>query len=84
MQGNISIFKLSQSAEEAQVCRENKAKLEEMVTKLQKEVNHMKHSFHKFEIDIKAMTEQELSLTLQLKDCEERVKADAPDPKKLK
>ncbi|XP_064620536.1 structural maintenance of chromosomes protein 4-like [Lineus longissimus] len=75
---------LTKSAEEAQVCRENKAKLEETVAKLQKEVNNMKHSFHKFEMDIKAMTEQESSLTVQLKECEERVKAAAPDPKKLK
>ncbi|CAH1781989.1 unnamed protein product [Owenia fusiformis] len=74
---------LEQEQQEAQHCRDNKAKLEDTVDKLERSTRDLKHSLNKFNMEIKSLIEQEISLENQKKECEERVKAAAPDKKEL-
>ncbi|XP_077988154.1 structural maintenance of chromosomes protein 4-like [Glandiceps talaboti] len=74
---------LNNDMRRAQECHENKIQLEEKVEKLEKKLQEMKYCFDKYNMDIKALTEQETTSQAQVKELETQVAASVPDKKKV-
>ncbi|XP_069103456.1 structural maintenance of chromosomes protein 4-like [Argopecten irradians] len=75
---------LEKLTNDAQQSRANKERLEDLIREQEKSLKNTKHTIEKCEMEIKAMSEQEVNLTTQIKEQEARVKAAAPDEKELK
>ncbi|KAI0239488.1 Structural maintenance of chromosomes protein 4 [Lamellibrachia satsuma] len=74
---------LQQNKEELQCCRNNKAKLEQTIDAMQKDIVRKKQTVAMVTMDIQALTEREVELKKQLKEQEVKLKATAPDEKQL-
>ncbi|XP_073255953.1 structural maintenance of chromosomes protein 4-like [Porites lutea] len=64
--------------------RESKTRLEEMVDELKKELSTAEHNLQKYNMETKALDEQEVALKQQIVHLEKQVKESTPDKAKLK
>ncbi|XP_038671092.1 structural maintenance of chromosomes protein 4 [Scyliorhinus canicula] len=76
--------KLQKDLAAAQKCQEQKGHLEEKVVKEQQSFREMKNMLEKYTASIQGLTEQQVHLTVQVKDFEANVAAAAPDQNKQK
>ncbi|XP_043558007.1 structural maintenance of chromosomes protein 4 isoform X3 [Chiloscyllium plagiosum] len=68
----------------AQKYQEQKSHLEEKVVKERQNIREMKNTLEKYTASIQGLTEQQIHLTIQVKDFEANVALAAPDQNKLK
>uniref|UniRef100_UPI00398F590E structural maintenance of chromosomes protein 4 n=1 Tax=Pristiophorus japonicus TaxID=55135 RepID=UPI00398F590E len=76
--------KLQKDLAVVQKYQEQKGHLEEKVVKVRQSIREMKNMLEKYTASIQGLTEQEVHLTIQVKDFEANVAAAAPDQKKQK
>ncbi|XP_059803139.1 structural maintenance of chromosomes protein 4 [Hypanus sabinus] len=76
--------KLQKNLAMAQKYQEQKSNLEEKVVKMRQSIREMKNTLEKYTASIQGLTEQEVHLTIRVKDFEANVVAAVPDQNKQK
>ncbi|XP_060690834.1 LOW QUALITY PROTEIN: structural maintenance of chromosomes protein 4 [Hemiscyllium ocellatum] len=76
--------KLQKDLAVAQKYQEQKSHLEEKIVKERQSIREMKNTLEKYTASIQGLTEQQIHLTIQVKDFEANVALAAPDQNKLK
>ncbi|KAG1714925.1 Structural maintenance of chromosomes protein 4 [Nymphon striatum] len=78
------VAKLNELSGKSEQCREQKYSLEGKISSLNKELNTLKQTLKKFQMEIETLSQQDITLSEQLRDQEKKVKDSAPDKKKVK